>query len=61
MSALLPKLVLMFIWTYPARLETDDNVTMVAHSQSLAKYWASWAVAELTAVAACLAAVEIGT
>lgn len=59
-SAVLPKLVLMFTWTYPTWLETDDNVTVVAHSQGLAKYWSSRAVTELAALAACLAAAEIG-
>lgn len=44
---------------YPAWLGTDDSVTVRAYSQGLAKYWASWAVAELAAAATCLAAVEI--
>lgn len=61
MPALLPKLVLMFIHTYQTWLEPDDNISMVAHSQGFAKYWASRAAAELAAVAAYLAAVEIGT
>lgn len=40
-SAFLPKLVLMFVWTYPTWHGTDDSVTVIAHSQGLAKYWAS--------------------